>query len=262
LTAACAFPAVFVNFTHGQNGFLTAALIGGAMVLLDRRPIVAGVLIGLLAYKPQFGILIPLILIATGRWRTFAAAAATVATLIAASTAIFGVDVWPAFVENMRYTNAAIVDGGGPGWEKIQSLYAALRHLGAGGEVAMAAQSALAFGIGAGLVWLWRGDADHRVKAAALIAGSLMATPYALDYDMLALAPAIAFLAMNGEAAGWRAWEKTLLALAWAAPLFSRQLADAAYIPLGFIALCGVFAIAMLRGAQLPNRIAASAGTA
>ena len=67
-----AFPAVFVNLGHGHNGFLTAALMGLALLLLDRRPIVSGILFGLLAYKPQFGLLIPLVLIATGRWKTFA----------------------------------------------------------------------------------------------------------------------------------------------------------------------------------------------
>ncbi|MEZ5916374.1 MAG: glycosyltransferase family 87 protein [Parvularculaceae bacterium] len=113
LVAALVLPATFVNFTHGQNGFLTAALIGAAMALLDRRPLVAGVLIGLLAYKPQFGVLIPLVLIATGRWRVIGAAAATIAGLVAASTLAFGPGVWPAFIDNMRFTNTAIVDGGG-----------------------------------------------------------------------------------------------------------------------------------------------------
>jgi hypothetical protein len=55
---AAAFPAVFVNIGHGQNGFLTAALLGSALLSLDRRPWLAGALIGLLAYKPQFGVLI------------------------------------------------------------------------------------------------------------------------------------------------------------------------------------------------------------
>ena len=83
LLIAAAFPAVFVNIGHGQNGFLTAALLGGALHLLDRRPWLAGVLIGCLAYKPQFGVLIPLALLAGGRWSTIAAAVATVAALLA-----------------------------------------------------------------------------------------------------------------------------------------------------------------------------------
>lgn len=256
--AACAFPAVFVNFIHGQNGFLTAALLGGSMVLLDRRPFVAGILIGLLAYKPQFGALIPFVLVATGRWRAIAGAAATIVGLIIVSTLAFGVEVWPAFLDNMRFTNSAIIAGGGPGWEKVQSLYAALRHVGAPAAVAMSAQAGLAISIAVALVQLWRSSADNGVKAAGLIAGSLLATPYVLDYDMTALAAALAFLFVNAEKTGYRSWEKSLLALAWLAPLFSRQLAGAAYIPLCFIALCGVFLIAARRGAGTAAAPAAS----
>src|SRR6201999_1961959 len=90
LLIATAFPAVFVNVGHGQNGFLTAALLGGAMQLLDRRPWLAGVLIGLLAYKPQFGVLIPVALLASQRWSSIVAAAATIAALVAISFATLG----------------------------------------------------------------------------------------------------------------------------------------------------------------------------
>src|SRR5580704_12301615 len=57
LLVAAAFPAVLVNVGHGQNGFLTAALIGGSLLLLDKRPTLAGILFGLLVYKPQYGLL-------------------------------------------------------------------------------------------------------------------------------------------------------------------------------------------------------------
>jgi alpha-1,2-mannosyltransferase len=90
LPIAAAFPAVFVNIGHGQNGFLTAALLGGALQLLDRRPWLAGMLIGLLTYKPQFGVLIPIALLAGGRWRSIGAAVATVAALLALSFATLG----------------------------------------------------------------------------------------------------------------------------------------------------------------------------
>ena len=98
LLLALAFPAVFVNLGQAHNGFLTAALLGAALVQLDRRPVLAGVLIGLLAYKPQFGVLIPLVLMASGRWRTFLAAAASVASMPLAETLASSPEVWPAFL--------------------------------------------------------------------------------------------------------------------------------------------------------------------
>src|SRR5487761_917916 len=103
LLLALAYPAVLINAGHGQNGFLTAALLGGALLVLDRRPLVAGVLIGLLVYKPQFGLMIPLALIAGGHWRAFAAAAATVAALTLVTTLAFGPEVWPAFKASTEF---------------------------------------------------------------------------------------------------------------------------------------------------------------
>src|SRR5579884_2989506 len=93
LLLALAFPAVLINIGHGQNGFLTAALLGGALVMLDRRPILAGLLFGLLVYKPQYGVMIPLVLAVSGRWKCFAAAAVTVAVLALAATLAFGADM-------------------------------------------------------------------------------------------------------------------------------------------------------------------------
>src|SRR5215470_7664430 len=52
------------NFLTGQYGFLTASLIGAALVMLERQPVLAGVFIGCLTYKPQFGILFPLAFVA------------------------------------------------------------------------------------------------------------------------------------------------------------------------------------------------------
>src|SRR6516165_12782915 len=130
LLVASAFPATFVNIGHGQNGFFTAALLGGALHLLDRRPLIAGVLIGLLAYKPQFGMLIPIALIAAWRWNTIAAAIATIATLIAISFLTLGSGVWHAFADSTNFTQTIVLEQGNTGWEKIQSVFSAARNLG------------------------------------------------------------------------------------------------------------------------------------
>jgi hypothetical protein len=116
LLLAVAFPAVFVNLGHGHNGFLTAALLGTALVVLDARPIMAGILFGLLSYKPQFGVMIPLVLVATARWRTFASAAGTVALLALVSTLAFGADIWRAFADSFPFTREVVLEQGGTGW--------------------------------------------------------------------------------------------------------------------------------------------------
>lgn len=249
LLVAAAFPAVFVNVGHGHNGFLTAALLGGALHWLDRRPWLAGVLIGLLAYKPQFGILIPIALMASGRWRTIGAAAATVAALVAISFVLLGSGIWHAFADSMNFTQTVVLEQGGTGWQKIQSIFSAVRAWGASVPIAYAAQATLFTALAATLAWLWHSDAAFELKAAALALGSLLATPYVLDYDLVVLAVAIAFFARHGLRCGFRDFEISLLAAAWIVPLLSRSIAGATFIPLGLLVELAFYALVLRRAA-------------
>jgi len=225
LLLALAFPAVFVNLGQAHNGFLTAALIGAALCQLDRRPCLAGVLLGCLAYKPQFGLLIPLVLMVSGRWRVFAAAAVTVALLALAVTLAFGAEVWTAFLGSTKFTRTVVLEQGGTGWFKIQSVFSWVRMWGGGIALAYTMQGAVTILVAAALGWLWRSAAAYPLKAAALVIGCVLATPYSLDYDLMLLAPAIAYLAVDGFARGFGAFEKTALAALWIVPLIARSVA-------------------------------------
>jgi hypothetical protein len=247
LLIAAAFPAVFINIGHGQNGFLTAALLGGALHWLDRRPWLAGVLIGLLAYKPQFGVLIPVALLAGGRWSTIGAAVATIAALLAVSFVTLGGGVWQAFADSMTFTQTVVLEQGGIGWEKIQSVFSAMRMWGAGVHLAYAVQIALALMLAASLAWLWQSNAAFELKASALATASLLATPYVLDYDLVALAVGIVFFVRHGLSRGFRTFEISLLAAAWIAPLLSRGVAGATGIPLGLAVLLALYVFTLRR---------------
>ncbi|QUS41190.1 DUF2029 domain-containing protein [Tardiphaga alba] len=244
---ASAFPAIFINIGHGHNGFLTTALLGGALVMLDRRPWLAGVLIGLIAYKPQFGVLIPLALLANRRWPTIAAATGTVIALVAISTLLFGTGIWHAFAESTAFTRDVVLEQGGTGWQKIQSIFSAARMWGADLPLAYAAQMLLAGSIAVSLIWLWRSDAAFALKAAALTIGSLLATPYVLDYDLTVLAVAIAFLARHGLDHGFHRGEVSILALTWIMPLLTRTVAGAIDLPLGLITMILLYVIVIRR---------------
>ena len=247
LLFALAFPAVFINLGQAHNGFLTAALIGGALALLDRRPVVAGVLIGCLAYKPQFGLLIPLVLALSGRWRVFAAAAATVALMALAVTLAFGPEVWPAFFASTKFSRTVVLEQGGTGWYKIQSVFSWVRMWGGGIPLAYAVQGAVTVTLAAALGWLWRSPAAFSLKAAGLMIGSLLATPYSLDYDLMLLAPAIAYLARDGFARGFAPYEKTILAALWIVPLVARSVPQATLIPLAVPAMLLGFILLLRR---------------
>ena len=250
LLIAAAFPAVFINIGHGQNGFLTAALLGGALHWLDRRPWLAGVLIGLLAYKPQFGVLIPVALLAGGRWNTIGAAAATVAALVAVSFVTLGGGVWHAFADSMTFTQTVVLEQGGIGWEKIQSAFSAMRMWGAGVRSAYAIQIALALMLAASLAWLWQSNALFELKASALATASLLATPYVLDYDLVVLAVAIVFFVRHGMNRGFHDYEISLLAAAWVMPLLSRAIAGATGIPLGLLVLLALYVFIVQRAVR------------
>ncbi|MGA8610838.1 MAG: glycosyltransferase family 87 protein [Xanthobacteraceae bacterium] len=247
LLLAVAFPAVLINVGHGQNGFLTAALLGGALVLLDRQPLIAGILFGLLAYKPQFGLMIPIALLAGAHWRSFAAAAATVVVLTLVTTVAFGPQVWHAFLISTQFSRTVVLEQGNTGWQKIQSLFSWARMWGAPIPLAYAFQGVLTVALGIATVRLWRSAAAPALKAAALCLAAILATPYTLDYDMMVLGPAIASFAVDGLAHGFRPWEKTALAALWLVPLAARSVAQVTLIPLGVIAMLSMFFVIMRR---------------
>jgi hypothetical protein len=249
LLPALAYPAVFINLSHGQNGFLTAALFGGGLLLLDSSPVTAGILIGLLVYKPQFGLVIPLALAVSRRWRAFFAAALTALAICAATYFLYGPETWLAFRESLAFTRTAVLEDGGTGFFKIQSAFATARLWGAPVTLAYAAQAVVTLAAAVCLVWLWRGKASLETKSAGLIAAALLSTPYALDYDLVLMGPALAFFAAAGIKRGFLPYEKTLLAFCWFAPLLARPVAEHTGLPLGLIALIVLFALAIRRAA-------------
>jgi len=258
LLLALAYPAVFINLGHGHNGFLTAALMAGALLALDRRPWLSGLLFGLLAYKPQFGLLIPLVLAAGGYWRAFAAAAVTAAALALLVTFAFGMDVWTAFLASTKFTRTVVLEQGDTGWHKIQSVFSIVRMWGGSVDLAYAVQGVMTLGVAGALAWLWRSSAAFPLKAAGLLIGTVLATPYVLDYDLMLLAPAIAFLAADGSARGFVPYEKTALAALWLTPLVARTVAQTTLIPLAVPAMLLTFAILLHRAMAETGALRAS----
>ncbi len=242
---ACAYPGLLANVMAGQNGFATAALFGGALVLLQRSPIVAGCLIGLLSFKPHLGVLIPLALIAGGHWRAIAAAAVTVAVLALASAGAFGFDTWAAFFHSLASGSTATLEQGRAEWAKLQSVFGLVRMMGGGNALAWAAQGALAGAAAIAVCVVWRSKGAFEVKAAALVTGALLATPYIFLYDLVALAVPMAFLLRAGTEGGRVPGEMMGLALACLLilifPLVKAPVGFAAVLVVALIARRAIF---------------------
>jgi hypothetical protein len=210
------FPAALWNATAGQNGFLTAALIGGTLGLLERHPALAGVCLGLLSYKPQFGLLFPIVLIADRRWLTLAVAALVAVALATLSWLAFGSASWEAFVHSTPITSRVVLGAGAAEFGRLQSLFGFMRAHGAGEALAWSVQAIGTITLAAGLVFLWRSRAAYELKAAALAAGALLATPYLYIYDFVVLAVAVTFLLRFALQRGFAASETVALPFAGA----------------------------------------------
>jgi hypothetical protein len=189
-----AFPAGLWNITAGQNGFLTASLIGGSLALVQHSPVLSGVCLGFLTYKPQFGLLFPVALAAGGRWRVMAAAAVSSFILLLFSWIVFGTAPWLEFLEGLGKTKEAILNQGLSDFARLQSVFGLVRTLGGSETLAWWLQGGLALA-STTVVWmLWRSDAAYELKAAGLGCAALLATPYIYMYDLVVLAIPLAFL--------------------------------------------------------------------
>jgi arabinofuranan 3-O-arabinosyltransferase len=207
---------VFNNTLVGQNGFLTAALIGGTLYLIPVRPVLAGICLGLLSYKPQYGLLFPLVLIAASHWTVFFAAGATAVTIAFASWLAFGTESWQAFFHWMPTFSQAFLTEGKATWWKLQSLFSLVRYFGGSESLAWGFHWVLTASVATGLVVMWRSRVNYSLKAAALAAGTLLTTPYLFMYDMMVLAIPVAFLVRIGLASGFRRYELPALGCALA----------------------------------------------
>lgn len=244
--AVLAFPAVLINVGHGQNGFLSAALFGGGILLLDRRPILAGALLGCLIYKPHLGLVIPVALIAAGRWRTILGAALSVAVLILLSVVAFGLATWRAFLGVSPAAQAAL-NQDLVGNAKMQSVFAAVRLLHGSLGLAYGAQGAVALWVCAALILAHRKAVRSSAEGPAMVAAALLISPFLLDYDLILLAIPLAWLTARGLKTGFRPWEKTILAVAFMLPAVSRNIATVTGIPLGPPVVAAVFWLVLRR---------------
>lgn len=182
---ALAAPAVTMNIWTGQTGTWIAALIGAALMLLPRRPVVAGALLGLLIVKPQLAVLIPVALLAGRRWSALFACAGTAAALLLASVLLFGIEFWQAYVQRADHLRGWILEDGTGVHQLFTSVFVTVRRLPAELGTAYAAQAVTALAAAA-LVWIaWRRPAPPPARDAVLVLGTLLATPYVQVYDLV-----------------------------------------------------------------------------
>lgn len=244
LLLSLATPALFVNAYGGQNGAWSATLLGGGLSLLERRPVLAGALFGLLIYKPHLGLLIPIALLAGRQWLAMASAAATAAVLIAASVALFGIDMWRDFAHVVSMLRQLVLEDGEGVWHRIVSVFMFARRLGLDVQTAYVVQAIAGLAAAAVVALAWLRDAPAPLRNAALVLGTFLTTPYLQDYDLV-VGAFVAVWLMSAESFA-RAPERQVLAAAAAIlilPLLAAPLAQTTGLAFGPLFVIPAFAL-------------------
>lgn len=247
IPAALAWPASFMTILFGQNGFLTAGLLGGGLILLETRPWLAGALFGLAAYKPHLALPVGLALLAGGYWRAIAAAGLAATAAILASTTAFGLDAWAAFVGKGGALARAALESGDNPWSIMPTAFAATRSLGGGVTLAWQVQAAVSLAALAAIGWAWRGLGPFRLKAAVVVVGGLLATPFGYIYDQPVLAATVAWLLIEVWKTGWRPYEKLSVATVALLPFAASPFTKSFGFQPGPVILGGFLAVLLLR---------------
>jgi alpha-1,2-mannosyltransferase len=249
LAPLLAFPAVFWTLGLGQNSFLTAALLCGFTLLLERRPVAAGILLGLLCYKPHFGLLVPGALLAGRHWTVFTAATCTVAWLVGATIVLFGWQTWDAYLTAFAHSDEVYVSGA-IDFAGMITPFGAARLLGFGPWPAYIVQgvAAVVMAVLVALLWLRRDVVSLNLRAATLLSATVLAVPLALLYDKLLVLVAIGWLLREvRERGGFLGWEKLVLLTVYPLSLVSWAIGVAYHVPLGPIAACAVLVLCLRR---------------
>ncbi len=249
--AILAFPAAMLNAVIGQNGCLSAGCFGGAAWLLERRPALAGMCLGLLVYKPHLAIGAPFVLAAARRWTALAACALTAAGLIVFSWAMLGTGTWRAFLATVPLIRAMLQST--DVWPKMMSAYAAARLLGAGPYFAAALQVGVALGALVCVLMVGARRPGAGAEIAVIVAAAMLCSPYVWDYDQVCLAVPMAWVAAEGGRLGWRSGERTILAALYLLPVLARALNLAIGLPIAPLLLLALLAAITMRARPTPS---------
>jgi hypothetical protein len=236
-----AFPGLWMNIACGQNAALTTAIMAGGCLLLQRAPVLSGLVFGLLVIKPQLAIAIPFLLAADGRWKTFFATAFSAAALSLAAFFVVGPEGYMAFFANSHLARDAL-DKGLVETSAMQSAFAGLKLIGLPNAVAYAGHAVVALAVlGWSIHIIRRYRPDALALGALLASATLLLSPFLLNYDLMLLALPLGWLVMQGVQQGFRPWEKMLCAGLYLLPALARGLTDMIHIPVGVLMTGALF---------------------
>jgi hypothetical protein len=209
-------PTVLFSLVAGQNGSLSAIMLGSGMVLLARHPAIAGIAFGLLAYKPQMAVVVPFCLFAGRCYLSLVTMAATAIGLALASLLVFGADVWVRFFHGLLAQMDLMTSSANLGALARMPTAMALASQAFGDyRLSAVAQAIAAVAAICVATWVWRRTSALSPRALAMAAAIPLATPYIWDFDLAILIVPIAFLATDMHRPGYPLPRFAVVALMW-----------------------------------------------
>ncbi len=206
------FPAFWFNLLSGQNGLLSAVILIGGLLAMTPRPLIGGLILAALSFKPQLCFALPVFLLVERRWQTIFAGALALLALVLAATAAWGPAVWSAFTNGLQVAQDFNQLGTKVRPESLAHLYGTLKTVGFAHHTAMVANyvfAALAFCVG---LRIFLRTADQSIKFSIIILSTLLLSPHLMHYDLVVTGAVIAWL--------WpRENLRTALVILWWAPV-------------------------------------------
>jgi hypothetical protein len=221
VVAALAYPAVLVNLILGQNGMLTASILGGGLTLLDRRPRLSGLILGLMVIKPQLALGVPIALLLSRRWTVIGFAGISACALLGLTTLLLGWPIWGAFLDSTESSRGWLEQGSADPGNEFQSMFAQLRILGVSVPLSYVIQ-ALCAGAGACLLyWAAKRRVAAAVERSLIVLVSLLAATYLWPYDLVVFGFPLLWLLVEWSQNGFPPWGKLVLLVLYVLPLSS-----------------------------------------
>ena len=239
-----AFPATLWNLYYAQNAFFSAAFLGGGLLLLDRFPVLAGILLGAMSYKPQLAFLIPIALLAGRRWKALVATISSAIFLTLISILVFGPEVWIAFFEDISLHKQLFESARLIKYQFVPTVFSTALSLGVEPTTAYILQIMVMLVVISAVARVWWIEGTTPISASVLVLGILLFSHFYAGYDLALLALPLAWLGWEGFRKGWLPGEKIMLALGWIMPLPLNSLWGNIQ---GVVILMGLFVFALRR---------------
>ena len=248
------FPAGFGTILHGQNAFLSCALFAQGVYFFNKNPVLSGIFLGLLCFKPHLVLCVPVVMVVARQWRALWAFMATVCLFALVSWGVFGAATWEGFIQNIPFATD-VLEKDYVGYAKMVSIFAAVRLLHGSVLLSWICQISVNILVLSVLIHIAMRRRASLETGMMLIVSALIVTPFLLDYDLMILAPVLAWSVSQAQKQGFMSYERLIVSCAFLLPMFARPVALLCHVSLSPLVLLALAYSVARRGLREPGAV-------